>query len=145
MYIELYKNESPNNHINKDLKLLYTVSVNFKSDLDVSSPEIKLLLDGLDPKIINYIIIPELNRSYFINRFTQINSRIGIFYLDCDLLSTYKTDIINSNALFMRNIKNGDFVNIEETNKYTSSIKKLVSDYVHDDGETMILTSVRGV
>lgn len=145
MDVNLYLNKSSNNSINKDLELISTINVNFKYDLDISSPEIKLLLNDLDFNKINYIGIPELQRFYFIERFTRINNRMGIIYLDCDLLSSFKNDVIKSNAIFMRSIKNGDFVNIQETSKYTSTVKKIESDYVVKDGKTMILTSVRGV
>lgn len=145
MIVNLYLNKSSTNSINKDLDLISTINVNFKSDLNISSPEIKLLLDGINFKKINYVGIPDLNRFYFIESFSQINNRMGIIYLDCDLLTSFKDDVLKSNALFMRSIKNGDFVNIQETSKYTSTVKKVESDYINSDGKTMILTSVRGV
>jgi len=145
MKVKLYLNKSSNNTLKKNVELIETINVNFKSDLDISNPEIKLLLDGLDFKVINYVEIVDLNRFYFISRFTKINNRMGIIYLECDLLTSFKDDVLKSNALYMRSIKNGDFVNIQETSKYTSTVKKVESNYEYSEGSTMILTSVRGV
>lgn len=145
MDVNFYINKSSNNSVNKILELISKINVNFKNDLDISSPEIKLLLNDLDFNKINYVEIPELERFYFIERFARINNRMGIIYLNCDLLSSFKDDIINSNALFMRSIKNGDYVNIQETSKYTQTVRTVRSDYIYNEGETLILTSVRGV
>ena len=145
MIVNLLKNNSANNVLNKNLELITSINVNFKYDLDVSSPEIKLIVGNMDFNIINYVEIPELNRSYFIERTSMVNNKIIIIYLICDLLVSFKSDILKSNALFRRSIKNGDYVNIQETNKYTQSVRSVKSDYVYNEGETLILTSVRGV
>lgn len=145
MIVNLLKNNSANNVLNKNLELITSINVNFKYDLDVSSPEIKLIVGNMDFNIINYVEIPELNRSYFIERTAMVNNKIIIIYLICDLIVSFKSDILKSNALFMRSIKNGDYVNIQETNKYTQSVRSVKSDYVYNEGETLILTSVRGV
>ena len=141
MQLNLYKTLDSENVINKTLTDLMTVDINLKASVNIVDPEI--VLHG-DFRGFNYAHIPSLNRFYFINNIEQLNLRLVKLNMTCDVLETYKADILNSNARFKRNIKTGDFenVSIDYSNKTTSV--KHVSNGAPLQGETMIIAVLGG-
>lgn len=137
----LYSINDGDNVINKNLVNGVTIPINLKQGFDVINPDI--VLNG-DYRGFNYAHIPSLNRFYFINSVEQLNLRLIKLNMTCDVLETYKADILNSNARFKRNIKTGDYENIsiDHSNKTTSV--KHVSDGTPLDGETMIISVLGG-
>lgn len=137
----LYSINDGDNVINKNLINGVTIPINLKQGFDVINPDI--VLNG-DYRGFNYAHIPSLNRYYFINSVEQLNLRLVKLNMTCDVLETYKADILNSNARFKRNIKTGDYENIsiDHSNKTTSV--KHVSDGTPLDGETMIISVLGG-
>lgn len=137
----LYSINDGDNVINKNLVNGVTIPINLKQGFDVINPDI--VLNG-DYRGFNYAHIPSLNRFYFINSVEQLNLRLIKLNMTCDVLETYKADILNSNARFKRNIKTGDYENIsiDHSNKTTSV--KHVSDGTPLDGETMIIAVLGG-
>lgn len=137
----LYAINNGDNVINKDLENGVTIQINLKQGFDIINPVI--VLNG-DYRGFNYAHIPELNRYYFIAEVEQLNFQLVKLSLECDVLETYKADILNSNARFKRNIKTGDFENIsiDYSNKTTSV--KHVSNGTPLQGETMIIAVLGG-
>src|SRR5574344_1318486 len=105
----LYSINDGDNVINKNLVNGVTIPINLKQGFDIINPDI--VLNG-DYRGFNYAHIPSLNRFYFINNVEQLNLRLVKLNMTCDVLETYKADILNSVARFKRNIKTGDFENI---------------------------------
>ena len=141
MKMYLYNVNDAENVINKTLVNGLEIDINLKASVDIVNPEI--VLNG-DFRGYNYVHLPDLHRYYFIDRIEQLNLKLVKLNLSCDVLETYKVDILNSNARFKRNIKNGDFENIaiDYSNKTTSV--KHVSNGVPLDGETMIIAVLGG-
>ena len=137
----LYSIDDNDNIINKDLGQGLSIPINLKGDFDIVNPTV--ILNG-DFRQYNYAHIPDLNRYYFIERFEQLNLKMVQLYLKCDVLETYKSDILNSVARFKRKIKGGDFnkVNIEHSNKI--NITKYESSGNEMSGNTMIISVVGG-
>ena len=137
----LYSINDGDNVINKKLINGVTISINLKQGFDVINPDI--VLNG-DYRGFNYAHIPSLNRFYFINSVEQLNLRLVKLNMTCDVLETYKADILNSNARLKRNIKTGDYENIsiDHSNKTTSV--KHVSNGEPLEGETMIIAVLGG-
>lgn len=137
----LYSINDGNNVINKNLDNGVTVQINLKQGFDIINPEI--VLNG-DYRGFNYAHIPDLNRFYFITEIEQLNFQLVKLSLECDVLETYKTDILNSNARYMRNIKNGDFdnISIDHSNKTISNIHN--SNGQPLDGETIVISVIGG-
>lgn len=132
----LYSINDGDNVINKNLENGITVQINLKQGFDIINPDI--VLNG-DYRGFNYAHIPDLNRYYFIAEVEQLNFQLVKLSLECDVLETYKADILNSNARYKRNIKTGDYENIsiDHSNKTTSV--KHVSNGESLEGETMII------
>ena len=137
----LYSINDDDDTINKNLGRGLNVPIHLKGDFDLVNPTV--ILNG-DFRQYNYAHIPDLNRYYFIERFEQLNLKMIQLYLKCDILESYKTDILNSVARFKRGIKNGDYhnINIEHSNKMI--VERFDSDGLEMDGNTMIISVVGG-
>lgn len=137
----LYSIDDDDNVINKNLGIGLNVPIHLKGDFDLINPTI--ILNG-DFRKYNYAHIPDLNRFYFIERFEQLNLKMIQLYLKCDVLESYKSDILNSVARFKRGIKDGDYnnINIEHSNKM--NVERFDSDGLEMDGNTMIISVVGG-
>lgn len=137
----LYSIDDDDNVINKNLGIGLNVPIHLKGDFDLINPTI--ILNG-DFRKYNYAHIPDLNRFYFIERFEQLNLKMIQLYLKCDVLESYKSDILNSVARFKRGIKEGDYnnINIEHSNKM--NVERFDSDGLEMEGNTMIISVVGG-
>ncbi len=141
MKMYLYHVNDAENVINKTLINGLEIDINLKASVDVVSPEI--VLNG-DFRGYNYAHLPDLNRYYFIDRIEQLNLKLVKLNLSCDVLETYKADILNSNARFKRNIKNGDYQNISIDYSNQTISTNYNSDGVPMNGNTMIISTIGG-
>ena len=137
----LYHVNDAENVINKTLVNGLELDINLKSSVDIVNPEI--VLNG-DFRGYNYAHLPDLNRYYFIDRIEQLNLKLVKLNLSCDVLETYKDDILNSNARFKRNIKNGDYQNISIDYSNQTISTNYNSDGLPMDGNTMIISTIGG-
>ena len=94
----LYNNVSDSREINKNLTELSTINITLYLDTNVANPvfKIKNFINNA-----NYMYVPDLHRYYYINNYTLSNQCV---YLHCsvDVLTTYKTEILNSECLISR-------------------------------------------
>lgn len=141
MKMYLYHVNDAENVINKTLVNGLEIDINLKSSVDIVNPEI--VLNG-DFRGYNYAHLPDLNRYYFIDRIEQLNLKLVKLNLSCDVLETYKADILNSNARFKRNIKNGDYQNISIDYSNQTISTNYNSDGLPMDGNTMIISTIGG-
>lgn len=125
MEITLYNNKSPSNSINKNL---YNATVfdmvYFKDVANIQNPIIKLN-SVINVKSFNYCYIPLFNRYYFIN---EINIKPNDFYivnLTCDVLESFKNDILNSKGYIIQNTN----VNAYYDSGYKSEVRKEINNY----------------
>jgi hypothetical protein len=116
MDIILYKTIDSPNTINKTLTDPLTLEINLKKDTNIINPE--LVLNG-DFRGFNYAHIPELSRYYFIGSMEQLNFTLVKLYLECDVLETYKADILNSPCKFNADIKAGDYLPFTGSSNFT--------------------------
>lgn len=144
MLLNLYNLNDSDNTINKTLSNGYPIDIMLKSDTDISRPSITLqTIPEIDYRDFNYCEIPLLGRYFFIERVVNVNALVWRLECECDVLETYKSDILASNARFKRKIKNGDYYDAS----VDLSVVKTVS--IHDsnkslnkDGSSLILTTV---
>ena len=143
MELNLYKCSDGDNVINKTLTDKLTVNINLKRDVNISSPQIILLNDnGAFFNQYNYAEIPELGRFYFIDSVTSLNNKMESLALRCDVLETYKADVLASKARFMRGLKTGDYIAANIDYSVIKTITKIESNSGFTGNPTMILTSV---
>lgn len=144
MQLTLYKTSDSRNVINKTLNSAFLVNVRLFKDFDVINPTIKL--SNLPVNIVeyNYIHIPGLNRYYFIDSIELINSSIYSLICSCDLLETYKAEILVNSCTYRRPIKAGDYGEVE----INSTGKNIISEHESDTeltiNDNILFSTLRG-
>src|SRR5699024_9213423 len=115
-----------------------------RNDVDVNNPVIKLRsVDGVNYDDYNYAFIDVLGRYYYVDRIARVSAIDTTLYLSCDVLETYKDDILNSNAQLTRNIRQGDYGNFQIDGEIVNSISLFKSDGGFSDVEnSVILTTI---
>ena len=143
MELNLYVVNDSDNVINKELTNKVTINISLKRDVDISSPSL-ILLDGegIDYSDFNYAEISELGRFYFVNNVQRLNHKMIQVDLVCDVLETYKADVLASTARFNRAIKTGDYYNANVLQSTLKTITKHESNVSIAGQSAMILTSV---
>lgn len=146
MDIIFYSTTSANNVIGKVLNGVLTSSINLRSDFDISNPTLKISFPaGIDPLTINYCEIPELNRKYFVNEVSSINNKICQLDCSCDVIETYKNEILNSNASYSRKIKNGDTISPNVTANEKATVTTYESNGGFSGEPITIMTTLGGI
>lgn len=143
MELKLYAVSDGENVINKTMTLKTTMEINLKRDVDIINPRL-ILIPNLPTGFsgINYAEIPELNRFYFVDSITNISSTLWQLDLSCDVLETYKADILASKARLYRNLKAGDYFNTALESSHLTTVAKYASNKGISDSETLIMTTV---
>ena len=143
MELKLYALNDGENVINKTMTLKTTMEINLKRDVDIINPRL-ILIPNLPTGFsgINYAEIPLLNRFYFVDSITNISGTLWQLDLSCDVLETYKADVLASTARFNRAIKTGDYYNANVDQSTIKTITKHESNVSIAGQSAMILTSV---
>lgn len=136
MNIKLYNTKDSNNTINKKLEGEVSFEIAFKDTANVVSPIVKLTSDT--PILYNYAYIEEFDRYYFVNNINIMPNKIYILSLECDVLESFKEDILNSYGVISRR---------EDGNKYydsgySSEVRKEVDIYKSDRVVELIDNSI---
>ena len=143
MELKLYAVNDGDNVINKTMTLKTTMEINLKRDVDVINPRL-ILIPNLPTGFtgINYAEIPLLNRFYYVDSITNISATLWQLDLSCDVLETYKADILASKARLYRNLKAGDYFNTALESSHLTTVAKYNSNKGISDNETLIMTTV---
>lgn len=94
--LELYKVTNQPNELTKTLNDAVVVNGAFRSEIDSIDVIVEIESDTYD---FNYVYIPSLNKYYFLQNIVHVNQKIIRMQLHCDVLMTYKTDILASYGL----------------------------------------------
>ena len=143
MELKLYAVNDGENVINKTMTLKDTMEINLKRDVDIINPRL-ILIPNLPTGFagINYAEIPLLNRFYYVDSITNISATLWQLDLSCDVLETYKADILASKARLYRNLKAGDYFNTSLESSHLTTVAKYKSNKGISDNETLIMTTV---
>ena len=125
------------NVINKIKTNQLTVNAKIPVNIDNQNPVI-ILSGDVDYSSYNYMDIPALGRSYFVEC-ERVNSSMVKLYCRIDLLGTYKDDILASNARIKRGIKTGDYFDGSIDTSTLTTVNKYVSDKGFIEGESSII------
>lgn len=145
MELILYKTNDNDNVLNKKYDEVYRLNINLKRNTDIINPRIMLNdLGNMDFKKCNYAYIKELDRFYFIKTIESITNHVWDLFLECDVLETYSDDILESMATYQRQIKDGDYQNINNDYDVKTEITIHKSDVVLSSDKSIILTTIGG-
>ena len=136
MQLELYKNNSSFNTINKTLTLLTTLNIHLKQGANLLHTQI-IIHNNDQLKQLNYAKM--LDRYYFAQVQTLNNNKFLLLTLDEDVLETYKKDILASSQDI---IEKSDAGNIKQKNILPETVSKTFnSDTKLDDGSSIIMVT----
>ena len=136
MQLELYKNSSSFNTINKELSLLNTLNIHLKQGANLLHTQI-IIHNNDQLKELNYAKM--LDRCYFVQIQTLNNNKFLLLTLDEDVLETYKKDILASSQDI---IEKSDAGNIKQKNILPETVSKTFnSDTKLDNGSSIIMVT----
>lgn len=94
--LELYKVTNQTNELTKTLNNAIVINGVFRSEIDAIDVIVEIETNTYD---FNYVYIQTLGKYYFLDNITHVNAKIARLYLHCDVLMTYKQDILASYGL----------------------------------------------
>ena len=94
--LELYKVTNQPNELTKTLNDAVIVNGAFRSEIDSMDVIVEIESNTYE---FNYVYIPSLNKYYFLQNLVHVNAKIIRMQLHCDVLMTYKSDILASYGL----------------------------------------------
>lgn len=118
MEIKFYKTKSEENRINKVITNEIVLTGELKEECDAVNPALTVSLNPI-LTTYNYVYIPAFNRYYFINSWKVVNKML-VFTLHCDVLMSFKNDILTSKATIIRNKQGNSYISdslVLSTNK----------------------------
>lgn len=138
MQLELYKNNSSFNTINKDLNLLATLNIHLKQGANLFHTQI-IIHNNDQLKELNYAKM--LDRCYFVQVQILNNSKFLLLTLDEDVLETYKQDILASSQDVIEKSSAG---NIKQENVLPETVSKTFNSDLkleNNSGSIIMVTS----
>lgn len=136
MQLELYKNNSSFNTINKTLNLLTTLNIHLKQGANLLHTQI-IIHNNDQLKQLNYAKM--LDRCYFVQVQTLNNNKFLLLTLDEDVLETYKQDILASSQDVIEKSTAG---NVKQKNVLPETVSKTFnSDTKLDNGSSIIMVT----
>ncbi len=144
MKIVFYNTSSANNVINKILENATEYDIKLKEDTSIKLPKIVIRSDTLVN--FNYAYIEKFNRYYFVDKIEIYPNNIYNLYLRCDVLETYKDDILKCDGYINQQRQN---VNNYYDGGYKSELRKEVDIYksdvtLNETKSTLVLSTIGG-
>lgn len=141
--MKTYTTSSSNNTINKNLVSGGEYEIVFKDIANIHDPIIKLNSEDMIVDV-NYAYIPKFKRYYFITDIEISNNNIYTMRLRCDVLESFKDEILLSKGLVTRNDGGNKYY---EGQGLESEVRKEVdvfnSDVILDFKKTKLMVVIR--
>lgn len=145
MELILYRTRDDENVINKDLEYIHTMNIVLKSNVSIVSPIIILrMVEGVDLFNSNYCYLDELNRYYFIREIEIMSNDNVKMMLECDVLESFKQDILNSGGEIRRRIETGDYQNTNVDTESLREVEIFESDVTLNPEKNIVLSTLGG-
>ena len=143
MNITFYKNSSEKEKIGKSLSGGLTLSGNLRDECSITSPNI--LVEATSLVDYNYCYIPEFKRYYFISDITSVRNNLWRVSLKCDVLESFKSDILKSSCIINKQ-QNQSYSNNIDDGSYINRVDNFIeiANYQNGfnaDGEFILLTA----
>ena len=143
MEIKLYTTEDADNVINKTLVPISTVHIQLRDTHNITAPVVLLgEIAGVDLKTVNYAYMDEFKRFYFVRSINVGPNNIYALALECDVIETYKEDILNSSAQINRGVKKGDYGDIGTSIEVRREVDIFKSDKGFVGKNSIILSTI---
>lgn len=136
--LELYKVLNQSNEINKTLNNAIVINGVFRSEFDAINVVIEIETNNYD---FNYVYIQQLNKYYFVNNITHVNAKIVRLLLHCDVLMTYKQDILGSYGLVIRGGNINPYYSAIESES-RQEIRRITFPYTFNSAGNFVLITI---
>ena len=126
--INLYKNSAEPNKLDKtaDLSTVGTISGVLRQECSLINPEIIIQYDK--PPDFNYCYIANFGRYYYVENIVSMRQNLWRVRLRCDVLMTYKTQILNLTARIARQQYTYSYRQIDSEIPFTNDPEITVED-----------------
>ena len=136
--LELYKVTNQPNELTKTLNDPVVLNGAFRSEIDSIDVIVEIESDTYD---FNYVYIPSLNKYYFLQNIVHVNQKIIRMQLHCDVLMTYKTDILASYGLVIQGgTINPYYSSIESESR--QAIRRFTFPYKFNNNGNYVLVTI---
>lgn len=136
--LELYKVLNQPNELTKTLNNAVIVNGSFRSEIDSMDVIVEIESNTYD---FNYVHIPSLNKYYFLQNLIHVNAKIIRMLLHCDVLMTYKTDILASYGLVIQGgTINPYYSSIESESR--QAIRRFAFPYKFNNNGNYVLVTI---
>lgn len=142
MIFRFFNNQSDERVINKDLLNPVDFQVDLRQGFNRTNPEIVIQDLNASLEDYNYCLIVELNRYYFIKTVSNVGLDFFKIDMELDVLETFKADILSSNSRYRRQLRTGDYVNIDIESSSVQSVETFESNKGFDGEKSLIMTTV---
>ena len=141
--LKLYKNSSENNDVMKNITEEHIVQGYSRVVVDMLNPVIELA--GIEVNQYNYCYVQELNRYYYIENINISPNGVYRLSMRCDVLMTYRDDILASHGLIMKNREYNPYTgDIDTESRYTLEKHEFENGFDFTNGDFVFVT-MRGV
>lgn len=136
--LELYKVLNQPNELTKTLNNSVIVNGSFRSEIDSMDVIVEIESNTYD---FNYVHIQSLNKYYFLQNLVHVNAKIIRMQLHCDVLMTYKTDILASYGLVTQGgTINPYYSSIDSDSR--QSIRRVTFPYTFNNTGNYVLVTI---
>ena len=136
--LELYKVTNQPNELTKTLNNAVVLNGAFRSEIDSIDVIVEIESNTYD---FNYVYIPSLNKYYFLQKLVHVNAKIIRMQLHCDVLMTYKADILASYGLVIQGgTINPYYSSIESDSRQT--IRRVTFPYTFNSTGNYVLVTI---
>lgn len=136
--LELYKVTNQPNELTKTLNNAVVIEGAFRSEIDSMDVIVEIESNTYE---FNYVHIPSLNKYYFLQNIVHVNQKIIRMLLHCDVLMTYKADILASYGLVIQGgTINPYYSSIESDSRQT--IRRVTFPYTFNSTGNYVLVTI---
>lgn len=136
--LELYKVTNQPNELTKTLNDAVIVNGSFRGEIDSMDVIVEIESNTYE---FNYIHIPSLNKYYFLQNMVHVNAKIIRMQLHCDVLMTYKADILASYGLVIQGgTINPYYSSIDSDSRQT--IRRVTFPYTFNNTGNYVLVTI---
>ena len=141
MEIRLYTTNEPHNKIGKTLLNESIYDITLKDVTDILAPSIRINSDT--PILANYAYIPDFQRYYFVGNIVVTNKRIYTLNLECDVLESFKEDILASYGLITRTEQGNVFFDGDLNSEVRKEVETFESNVTPTLNPTIVLVTIK--
>lgn len=143
MQIKLYNTTDDNIKVNKTLSDEVVYNIKLKAETSIIEPTIILQTENYMTS--NYAYIEHFNRYYYIENIVVFPNNIYNISLRCDVLMSYKDDILNSYAYIEQQTNVNKYYNSDYQSEVRKEVDIYKSNVILEEGKENVLVAIGGV